>query len=90
LTRSPEGRETADSISIVEDVLTSYNTLVNLLINPKATPQTRSALLTSVLKIEKYVVDIEELCEKVLNGLLRLPRKSTSNNLLLYEGAQSI
>jgi hypothetical protein len=58
----------------VEDVLTSYNTLVNLLINPKATPQTRSALLTSVLKIEKYVVDIEELCEKVLNGLLRLPR----------------
>jgi hypothetical protein len=68
------GQGTADSISIVEDVLTSYNTLVNLLINPKATPQTRSALLTSVLKIEKYVVDIEELCEKVLNGLLRLPR----------------
>jgi hypothetical protein len=68
------GQGNADSISVVEDVLTSYNTLVNLLINPKATPQTRSALLTSVLKIEKYVVDIEELCEKVLNGLLRLPR----------------
>jgi hypothetical protein len=84
------GQGTADSISIVEDVLTSYNTLVNLLINPKATPQTRSALLTSVLKIEKYVVGYRGALREGAQRSPETTSESTSNNLLLHEGAQSI
>ena len=62
-----------DNIALVEDVLTSYNRVVSVLINPNSSQQTKNALSATVMKIETYVVGIEELCEQALNGIARSP-----------------
>ena len=58
----------ATDVSMVEDVIGAYNKIISVYLNPGNTPQTKQAILTSIMRIEKLVVSVEALCKKALDA----------------------
>jgi hypothetical protein len=61
--------DVSKEISNVEDVLNSYNKIVSIYLNPANTQQTKSTILTSIMKIEQYIRALEQSCRHVLNRI---------------------
>jgi hypothetical protein len=74
LIRGKSAQATADNISLVVDVITGYNRLVSALTNPSINYQANITLQTQMMRIQRFIVNIEKMCEKVINGLLVEPR----------------
>ena len=68
LIRGKSPQAIADNISLVEDVLTGYNRLVSALTNPSLNYQSNIALQSQAMRVQRYISNIEKLCEKALNG----------------------
>ena len=64
--------DVSKEISNVEDVINSYNKIVSIYLNPANTQQTKSTILTNIMKIEQYIIGLETNCENVLNQLVKL------------------
>ena len=64
--------DVSKEISNVEDVINSYNKIVSICLNPGNTQQTKSTILTNIMKIEQYIIGLETNCENILNQLYKL------------------
>jgi len=64
--------DVSKEISNVEDVINSYNKIVSIYLNPGNTQQTKSTILTNIMKIEQYIIGLETHCENILNQLYKL------------------
>ena len=54
-----------NNIGQVEDVINAYNKIISVILNPANTPQTKEALMTSLMKSEANIKHLEVLCEHV-------------------------
>ena len=61
--------DVSKEISNVEDVINSYNKIISIYLNPANTQQTRATILTSIMKIERYIRPLESTTKYVLNQL---------------------
>ena len=59
------------NIGLVEDVINAYNKIISVILNPVNTPQTKEALMTSLMKCKSLIKGLENLCEHVLDRQAR-------------------
>ena len=71
--------DVSQTLSSIEDVINSYNKIVSIYLNPANTQQTRAAILTSIMKIERYIRPLETNSIHVLNRLYTIVTNKTSS-----------
>ena len=54
--------DVSKEISHVEDVINNYNKVVSIFLNPANTQQTKSTILTSIMKIEQLIRPLDIIC----------------------------
>ena len=50
------------NVGQVEDVINAYNKIISVILNPANTPQTKEALMTSLMKCEAKIAQLERYC----------------------------
>ena len=53
---------------MTEDVIILYNKIISIYLNPANTQQTKTVILTAIIKIEEYITEAESLLLNVLNS----------------------
>ena len=66
LRRGASDESDSSEIAAVEDVIAAYNVVISVFLNPSNTNQTREALMTGIMRMEKYIAALEKLCQKLL------------------------
>ena len=56
LRRGASDESDSSEIAAVEDVIAAYNVAISVFLNPSNTNQTREALMTGIMRMEKYIV----------------------------------
>ena len=59
--------DVGENIGVVEDVVVQYNKIISIYLNPANTQQTKTVILTAIMKIEGTVKAIGRLLLTVLN-----------------------
>ena len=55
-------------IGLTEDVIILYNKIISIYLNPANTQQTKTVILTAIIKIEENITEAESLLLNVLNS----------------------
>ena len=56
------------NIGLTEDVIILYNKIISIYLNPANTQQTKTVILTAIIKIEENITEAESLLLNVLNS----------------------
>ena len=67
--------EVGKNIGLVEDVISQYNRIVSVYLNPANTPQTKHIIFTSIMRIEQYIKKHASLLLRILRSRVYVTNK---------------